>query len=310
MLTSLIQLTASLTIGSMGRGISADVDWTHFRWAIDQKMPISKSLSEFQQNLNLRIQDFKKENKVENGDLAPNVIKITNSNWYLISMGYYPSEGSTFVARPVGKTYLVEEVVQFGEFRAQQAVIDHDNLILAGQEYFVSNAKHPAAVTYRHWAKWTISNVQVANFEGRVSPFIRQGKSWTSYASGRTYPNHLEVSHGGADVQMDRTFKEVNGDLVTSTNNVLPCEMATMDDLVGAVQAKKWAQVRSFCANSTLAKELQRSCRKTPTVQWQVMRGNYGKSLSCRIPGTERMITVERVGPGWKLTKIEPAKYH
>ncbi len=285
-------------------------DWNQLQSFIDHKLAIAKDIQAFKAGLKPIITAFQQEHpEVDKFYLGLDAIKVQNSTWYLFSIGSEPVEGNTFVARPAGKTYRLEEVANFNDFRARHAVLDGVNLVVSGQEYSSSNAKHPAALTYRHWAKWVIANVQVASFEGGVDSFVKLGRSWTSYASGRTYPKHIDVPHGGAEVLMERTFRCSNGRLTTSTENFLPSVMHNFDQLIEASQRKDWTKVRSLCATASLASQFNKLTMNAPKQDWKVEDVDYQKMLACYIPKTDQVAVMSKVGKTWKLTKIRAAKF-
>ncbi|MBS1701244.1 MAG: hypothetical protein JST12_06255 [Armatimonadetes bacterium] len=287
---------------------SQGIDWGTFERLIDKQIPIAKDIKSFQTSLNERIRAYKKDHNVEKGDLSYDVLPIKNSNWYLISMGWFPSPEGTFVARPSGKSYVIEEGSWYEDFKAQQAVLDNDNLVLAGQAYFVSNAKHPAIMTFRHWANWELSNLQIADFEARIGSFVKRGNRWTIYSEGRTYPKHIEVPHGAAMVLMERTFAESEGQLLTSYDTLRPSVMHTFDELIEAAQNKNWTKVRTFCATSQIAKQFKKLAENAPKQDWLGRDGRYQEMQACRIPKTKWVAVMETVGKTWKLTKIVPDK--
>ncbi|MBS1728512.1 MAG: hypothetical protein JST51_17485 [Armatimonadetes bacterium] len=285
-----------------------EIDWSAFSRLIDKAIPISRDLRTFQAGLDAIIREYKKDHKVEKGDLSYDVLPIKNSNWYLISMGWFPSPEGTFVARPSGKSYVIEEGSWYEDFKAQQAVLDNDYLVLAGQSFYASNAKRPAIMTFRHWARWELSNLQVADFEGGIDTVVRKGELGAIHSSGRTYPKLIDVPHAGADVLMERTFIERNGELLTSDNTFVPSIMHNFDELIAASQNNHWSKVRSLCATEGVARRFQQLAQGAPRQRWRPKDDEYQKVLSCEIPKTGQVAVMEKVGKTWKLTKIVPDK--
>lgn len=286
----------------------SDVDWSKFELLIDDAIPVTKDLASFRKNLNGRIVEFKKENKVEDGDLAYDVFRIQNSNLYLLRMGWFPSSGCMYVVRPSGSKFKVEEVAGFSDFKAYYAVMDHDHLVLAGSEYSVSNAKHPAVVSYRHWSNWVVSGVQVAEFEGTANPFVKKGSTWTCYANGRTCPKHIPVPHSGAHVSMQRTFVEQKGELLTSHDQSFPSLMGTFDNLIESTVRKNWTRTKSFCASDQIASKLQRLTVNSTADEWRIVSEDAEKQMKCRVADTDWVAVMERVGKTWKVTRFEHYK--
>lgn len=213
-----------------------------------------------------------------------------------------------YVVRPTESVYSVEEVRGFSDFKAYYAVLEKDHLIFAGDEYSISNAKHPAIVSYRHRADWDVAGVQVANFEGSVEHFVKRADKWTCYAQGRTYPDHLVVPHSGAHVGMQRTFLVKNGELLTSRDQIFPSQMHTFDELIVWSQRKNWARVSSLCASDSVALKFRNLTKNIPVQKWAVIEEDGDTILKCRIPDTNRIAVMGKVGRSWKLTKIEQFK--
>ena len=292
--------------------LSQQVNWSSFPKFVNQRIAVAGNAAQFKIGLQEQIAAFVRTYPKTDADdsYLRKFFMVENSSLICFCI---KEVDAIFVARPVQGKYRIEpvELIKDGDrFAPEHGVISSGRLIASGQEHYESNYKSPAAASYRFdKGRWRLAQFQSTNFEGGVDPFVARNSKWTSGATGRRYPKYISVPHSGAEVLMKRTFAAQNGRLLKSPELVVPCEMKTMDDLIHAIQTKNWKTVRSLCSTSKSASEIIALSLHAKKERWRPVDSRFGKSLSCQIPGTEKMATVERVGKDWKLTKIEPVKY-
>ena len=99
-----------------------------------------------------------------------------------------------------------------------------------------------------------------------------------------------------------------NGELLTSRDQIFPSQMHTFDELIVWSQRKNWARVSSLCASDSVALKFRNLTKNIPVQKWAVIEEDGDTILKCRIPDTNRIAVMGKVGRSWKLTKIEQFK--
>ncbi len=289
---------------------SNDIDWKRFELFVNDKVPVAKNSRAFLEAMEEQMNGFLKANpNADKGEFHPKLVfQVRGSSLFGFSIGNIFQVNASFVARPIRGRYHLEPIDQVksaDRFVPQHGVMSSGRLVVVGQEHVESNYMSPGAASCQFSnGHWKPVQYQTSKFQGTVDGFEYRNSKWSAEASGRTYPKNIHVPHSGAEVQMRRTFSVQKGRLANSPQKFFPCPMKTMDDLIHAVQMKNWSLVSSYCASPKIAKDLKAASAHAKKDLWWPS-GSFGEdSLSCQIVGTDRGVTVERKGRGYKVTKL------
>lgn len=233
----------------------------------------------------------------------------SGSGWIIpLANSDYDNDGWTVYARPVGKTYRLENLFPCGMYLAKSGFFSGQDLVVGGLDGWMGNGPSARAGLLRWDGKRWIQKTWVeTDFQAEDCTFRRSGGSWVAVVEGRTYPKHLNVSHAMANVGMRQRFVYSGGRLAASTAMRTMNPMAVLDDLAGAAARGDWAKIRQGCASDALAVRVRRFGRKLSDSHWDIP-GNICSTSNRQFisESCDARFDFGLRGGRWVLTRIVP----
>ncbi|MBX7131706.1 MAG: hypothetical protein K1X67_03395 [Fimbriimonadaceae bacterium] len=270
---------------------------------LDNRIPVAKSAKALRASLSqwYDVADYAFDDYV----FRPDGVK----GWVFPLMPGSEMDGGTVaLARPAGKTYRLESLMQLDLFMPSSGFLDGGNLVLAGLDGWMGNGPSAEAVVVRKdGGRWKVTQRASSPFQSEECRFERRGNRWIAAIEGRTYPRNLNVSHAMAQVGMRQRFVYSAGVLRAERPYRTMNPMAVLDDLAGAADRGDIGSIRKNCGSSAVARRVLDLGSKLKDSHWDIPGNVCSTSNSIYLSESLRLrFEFKRAGGRWILNGLKP----